>query len=255
MLTKQRKSLLLQRLSADGKIVAKDLAQELNLSDDTIRRDLRELAAAGKLQRVHGGALPVAQAEADLNARQAIASESKKSVGSIAAGLVKTNSVIILDGGTTTLQLIKHLPVDITCTVVTHSPNVAVALINHASVEVIMIGGVLYRHSMVNVGAAAMEAMSHIRADYYFMGVTGVSTEEGLTTGDLEEACIKRALSERAAETIVLASEEKLGAASPYKIMLIEKASGIVLHGKLRNKKVQGLVKALKRMHLDVYTG
>jgi len=249
MLTKQRKTLLLQRLAADGKIVAKELAAELDLSDDTIRRDLRELAAAGKLQRVHGGALPSAVAEADLMTRHSIASDSKKRVGQVAASLINTNSVIILDGGTTALQIINHLSIDIECTVVTHSPTVAVALSNHLSVKVIMIGGVLYRHSMVNVGAAAVEAMSHIRADYYFMGVTGIRMDEGLSTGDLEEACVKRALSERAAETIVLASEEKLDAASPYKIMPVENAAGVVLHG----KHTQSLVKALKRFRVDVY--
>ena len=254
MLTEQRKTLLLRRLAADGRIVAKDLAQELDLSNDTIRRDLRELAAAGKLQRVHGGALPSAPAEANLYERHTIASESKKRVGQVAAGLIKPNSVIIMDGGTTTLQLIKYLRLDIECTVVSHSPNTATALRDHSKVNVIMIGGTLYRHSMVNVGAAAIEAMSKIRADYYFMGVTGVSIEEGFTTGDLEEACVKRALSERAAETIVLASEEKLGAASPYQIMPIENAAGIVLHDNLVDKKVQPLVKALKRLRLDIYS-
>lgn len=250
MLTKQRKSLLLERLASDGKIVAKELAREFGLSDDTIRRDLRELALDGKLQRVHGGALPCAPAEADLSARQIIASASKKRVGKIAAGLIKPNSIVIMDGGTTTLQMICCLPLDIACTVVTHSPSIAVALSNHTAVKVVMIGGVLYRHSMVNVGAAAIDSMSRIRADCYFMGVTGVSVEEGLSTGDLEEACVKRALSERAAETIVLASEEKLGVASPYVIMPIEKATGIVLHG----ESVQPLVKSLKQMRLDVYT-
>lgn len=85
MLTKQRKSLLLERLAADGRIVAKELPHELGLSDDTIRRDLRELALEGRLQRVHGGALPAAQAEADLDTRLNIASASKQRVGKRAA--------------------------------------------------------------------------------------------------------------------------------------------------------------------------
>jgi len=249
MLTKQRQSLLLERLAIDGRIVAKDLALELGLSDDTIRRDLRELASDGKLQRVHGGALPSAPAEADLDTRQQIASVSKQSVGKLAAALIKPKTVVILDGGTTTLQIVEHIPKNFVCTVVTHSPTIAVALKNHASIKVIMLGGVLYRHSMVNVGAVAIESTSHIRADTYFMGVTGVSIEEGLSTGDLEEAHIKRALSERAAETIVLASEEKLGAVSPYKIMPLEHACGIVLDG----KGARPLVKKLKRLKLDVY--
>jgi DeoR/GlpR family transcriptional regulator of sugar metabolism len=95
---------------------------------------------------------------------------------------------------------------------------VAVELADHVGVEVIMIGGRLYRHSMVNVGAAAIEALSHIRADLYFMGVTGVHPEAGLSTGDLEEAYIKRSLAARAAETVVLASAEKLNTASAFMI-------------------------------------
>lgn len=249
MLTQQRKSLLLEKLVTDGRIVAKELAQELGLSNDTIRRDLRELAAEGRLQRVHGGALPAAMAEADLNARQHIASASKQRVGKTAAGLINPHSVIILDGGTTALQLVRHLPIDCAFTVVTHSPSIAVALSDHLLVKVIMIGGVLFRHSMVNVGAAAIESMSHVRADCYFMGVTGVSIDEGLSTGDLEEAHVKRALSERAAETIVLASEEKLGVASPYVVMPLEKATGIVLNGKT----TPSFVSALKRQGLDVH--
>jgi DeoR/GlpR family transcriptional regulator of sugar metabolism len=210
---------------------------------------LRELAVEGRLQRVHGGALPSAQAAADLDTRLNIASASKQRVGKLAAGLIKSNSVVILDGGSTTLQIVRHLPLDHTCTVVTHSPSIAVALSNHHRVKLIMVGGVLFRHSMVNVGAAAIESMSHIRADCYFMGITGLSVEEGLSTGDLEEAHIKRALSERAAETVVLASEEKLGVASPYVVMPLEHATGVILNG----KKTRHFVSACKRLGLDVH--
>lgn len=241
--------MLIKRLAKDGRIVAKELAQELGLSDDTIRRDLRELAVEGLLQRVHGGALPSAQAEANLDTRMNIASASKQRVGKLAATLIKSNSVVILDGGSTTLQIVRHLAVDHACTVVTHSPSIAVALANHHQVKVIMIGGVLFRHSMVNVGAAAIESMSHVRADSYFMGITGLSVEEGLSTGDLEEAHIKRALSERAAETLVLASEEKLGVASPYVVMPLEHATGVILDG----KKTRPFVSACKRLGLDVH--
>ena len=112
-----------------------------------------------------------------------------------------------------------------------------------------MIGGVLFRHSMVNVGASTIEAISHIRADCYFMGVTGISIAEGLSTGDLEEAHVKRALSERAAETVVLGSEEKLNVASPYVIMPLSGATGIALDGKTK----PSLVKNLQKAGLDVF--
>ncbi len=229
MLTQERKQFLLDVLKTAGRIEAKAVAAQLGLSDDTIRRDLRELAAAGKLQRVHGGALPKSPADADLATRQTIASTSKQQIGKTAAALIQPDQVVIVDGGTTALQLIAHLPTNQSNTIVTHSPSIAVALEPFTSINVIVIGGTLFRHSMVNVGAAAVEAASHIRADIFFMGVTGVDAEAGLSTGDLEEAHVKRALSQRAADTIVLASAEKHGVASPYVVMPLASASGIVL--------------------------
>lgn len=249
MLTQERKTHLLEILHRDGRIEAKAVAAELGLSDDTIRRDLRELASAGKLQRVHGGALPKSPADADLTARQSIASRSKQEIGKTAAGLIEPGQVVIIDGGTTALQLIKNLPEDQKNTVITHSPTIAVALALHTSITVIMIGGTLYRHSMVNVGAATVEAASRIHADTFFMGVTGVDVNAGLSTGDLEEAHVKRVLSQRAAETIVLASSEKLAVASPYVVMPLDAASGIVLE---RNAS-SSFKKLMKQSGLDVF--
>jgi DeoR/GlpR family transcriptional regulator of sugar metabolism len=216
MLTTQRKKLLLARLAAEGQIIAKDLAAELGTSDDTIRRDLRELAHEGKLQRVHGGALPASAAVADLRIREQVSPEDKIELGRCGAAMIRENQVVILDGGTTALQVARHLAPGLRATIVTHSPTVAVEAARHASVDIIMLGGKLFRHSMVNVGAAVIDAASRLRADLYFMGVTGVHPDAGMSTGDAEEAAVKRALHERAAETIVLASSEKLLSASPF---------------------------------------
>jgi DeoR/GlpR family transcriptional regulator of sugar metabolism len=229
VLTKQRKQLILRRLKADGEIVAKSLSIELGLSEDTIRRDLRELARAGQLQRVHGGALPSSPAVADFAGREQLASQSKVAIGRAAAAMVKPGQVVILDGGTTTRELARQFPAELRATVVTHSPTIAIELVSHPNIEVILIGGRLFKHSIVAVGAAAIEAIARIRADIYFMGVTGIHPEAGLTTGDLEEAHVKRALSAAAADTIVLVSAEKLNAASPYLIAPISEASAIIV--------------------------
>jgi DeoR/GlpR family transcriptional regulator of sugar metabolism len=218
MLTAQRKKLIVGRLAAEGQIVAKDLALELGTSEDTIRRDLRDLAQDGKLQRVHGGALPASEATGDLQAREQISPREKIALGRAGAAMIRPKQVVILDGGTTALQVALHLPAELRATIVTHSPTVAVAAAKHPHVDIIMLGGRLFRHSMVNVGAALMDDASRIRADLYFMGVTGVHPEAGLTTGEAEEAAVKRALHARAAETIVLASAEKLLTASPFLI-------------------------------------
>jgi len=229
MLTSQRKLLIVNRLKKDGQVVAKSISRELGVSEDTIRRDLRELAQEGLLQRVHGGALPSSPAVVNFAGRERLSPQAKIAIGRAAATMVKSGQVVILDGGTTTRELARHLPHELQATVVTHSPTIAMELIEHPSVEVILIGGRLFKHSVVAVGAAAMEAIRQVHADTYFMGVTGVHPEIGLTTGDLEEAHIKRALSAAAAETFVLVSSEKLNAASPYVIAPVTEASGIIV--------------------------
>jgi DeoR/GlpR family transcriptional regulator of sugar metabolism len=229
MLSRQRKTYLLDLLRKTGQIVAKSVSEELGLSEDTIRRDLRELASEGRLQRVHGGALPASPAVGDFAARQQLAPDGKASIGRAAAGLVKAGQVVILDGGTSTAQLARHLPLDLRATVVTHSPTIAVALVEHPSIEVVLIGGKLFKHSVVAVGAAAIEAIARIRADICFIGVTGIHPQAGLSTGDLEESHVKRALIASAAETYVLVSAEKLNAASPYVIVPIAAVAGIIV--------------------------
>ncbi|TDB76267.1 DeoR/GlpR family DNA-binding transcription regulator [Micromonospora sp. KC723] len=228
MLAAQRRDLLLERLRTDGRIVAKTLAAELGISDDSIRRDLRELAAAGLCQRVYGGALPASPAIADYAARQKVAVSGKQRVAAVAATLVEPDSTTIIDGGTTALAVVRALPVDLRATVVTHSPTVASALVDHRDVDVYLIGGRLFKHSMVACGAAAVEAARGLRADLFLLGVTGVHPEAGLTTGDADEAAMKRALAHQAADTYVLASSEKVGAASRFTVLPLGEVAGIV---------------------------
>lgn len=229
MLTAQRKQLILARLTADGQIVAKDLADELGTSEDTIRRDLRELAQQGKLQRVHGGALPASLAVGDLKVREQVSVQEKVALGRHGASMVQPGQVVILDGGTTALQVARHLAPDLRATVVTHSPNVAVELAAHRHIDIIVLGGKLFRHSMVNVGASVIEAASRFRADLFFLGVTGVHPKAGLSTGDAEEAAVKRALLDRAAETVVLASAEKLLSASAFVVAPLQAVAMVVV--------------------------
>ncbi|MEV6625359.1 DeoR/GlpR family DNA-binding transcription regulator [Amycolatopsis sp. NPDC051106] len=241
MLVGERRDLLLARLAADGKVLAKDVAAELGVSEDSIRRDLRDLAAAGLCQRVYGGALPVSPAVADYASRTAIAVEGKDRVAAIAAGLVRPGSTVILDGGTTTLAVARALPKDLEATVVTHSPTVAVALLDHPGIEVFLLGGRLFRHSAVTCGAAAAEAAQAISADVFLLGVTGVHPDAGLTTGDAEEAAMKRALARRAADTYVLASAEKLGAASRFTVLPFADIAGVITDADDADQNVQKL--------------
>jgi len=229
MLTSERRQILLQRLAQDGRLVATELAAEFDTSEDTIRRDLRELAAEGLLVRVHGGALPASPAVQPLAARRAIAPDLKARLARRAARLLRPGMTVILDGGTTHAALVAALPDDLELTVITHSPTIATLLEPFPRVDVILVGGRLLRHSMVAVGAEAIEAFLRVRADLCFLGVTGVHAEAGLTTGDHEEAAIKRRMSAQAAETVVIATPDKLGAISHFGIVPLAEVTTLVI--------------------------
>lgn len=229
MLSSQRKQQILVLLAAEKQVMSSELSQRFAVSEDSIRRDLRELAAEGLLQRVHGGALPVSAAIAPFETRKNVQISSKRVIAQKAVQLIQPGQVVIIDGGTTTTEMVKLLPHDLAFTVVTHSPGIAVALVEYPLVEVIIIGGVLYRHSVVALGAAALEAIARINADIFFMGVTGVHQTAGLTTGNYEDAGVKRALSARAAETVVMVSNEKMNSASPFAIGDLALASTLIV--------------------------
>jgi len=229
MLTSQRKNLILDMLRREGQVVAKRAAEEFSLSEDTIRRDLREMAAEGLLRRVHGGAMPVAPDLPDFSARRAVSSDVKQRLGAKAAGMVREGQTIFLDGGTSTAEIARALPRDFAFTIVTHSPTIAAELEHHPTADVILIGGRLYKHSMVATGAAAMAQIALMRPDIFFLGITAAHPVRGLSTGDFEEAAIKRHIAACSAETITLVTAEKLDAVSPHVIMPVSALSGMIV--------------------------
>ncbi|MDQ3855665.1 MAG: DeoR/GlpR family DNA-binding transcription regulator [Chloroflexota bacterium] len=217
MLTEERKRFILQTLEQNGKVVAQELSDQLKVSVDTIRRDLRDLASEGMLQRVHGGALPRSPGtSASYTARQHQEPVAKAAIAVAAASLVEDGQVILIDGGTTTLQVAQHLPYDLHATVITNSPPIAVALGEHPQLEVIVLGGRLYTRGMSTVGAATVEDLQMVRADLGIIGVGGLHPELGLTTDSLEEAHVKRAMISSAAEVVAVTSAEKLNTALSY---------------------------------------
>ncbi len=218
VLSAERHNYILSTLQREGKVIAGELSQALDVSEDTIRRDLRKLAEAGLLQRVHGGALPGSPAATSYAVRQTQAASAKLAIAQTAVQLVHSGQVIILDGGTTTVQVAQCLPPDLRATVVTNSPPVAVALAEHPQIEVIIIGGRLSKKSLVSMGAATLEAFHMIRADLCMLGICSLHPETGISTPDLEEAYVKRAMIASSAEVVALASAEKLGTAATYTV-------------------------------------
>jgi DeoR/GlpR family transcriptional regulator of sugar metabolism len=216
MLTAERRQAILGHLERDGKVVASELVEALGVSEDTVRRDLRELAAGGLVQRVHGGALPPAPGTAAFAQRLEVAPEAKAHLAEATLPLLEGASVIVLDGGTTALELARRLPPDRDCTVLTNSPPVAAALAAHPRAEVVLIGGRLLKREQVTVGSATVDALRQVHADACVLGICSIHPELGVTTLDHDEAHVKRAMVAASAEVIALATADKLGTASPW---------------------------------------
>jgi DeoR/GlpR family transcriptional regulator of sugar metabolism len=228
MLTAERRQFILEILRRDKKVLSSELSAVLKVSEDTIRRDLRELAEAGQLQRVHGGALLTSPATASYADRQKQAPIEKEAIARAAAKLVRPGQVVILDGGTTTLQVARHLPLELCATVVTNSPPIAVTLAEHPQIEVVMLGGQLYKKALVNVGAATVESLRMIRADLCLLGVCSLHPEVGISVTNFNEAHVKRAMIAGAAEVVGLATAAKLDTAAPYVVESIHALTYLV---------------------------
>jgi DeoR/GlpR family transcriptional regulator of sugar metabolism len=228
MLKEERQQIIMDTLRRDGKIVAVDLSAAILVSEDTIRRDLRDLADAGLIQRVHGGALLRSPAGASYKERQFMSGSAKAAIAKAAVSLVRNRQVIILDGGTTTLEIARQLPIGLHATIVTNSPPVAVALADYPDIKVVMIGGHLLSVSQVTIGAAAVEALSAIHADLCMLGVCSLHPDLGVSIPEYEESLVKRIMVENSAEVAALATIDKLGTGAPYTVAPISDLTYII---------------------------
>lgn len=216
MLKEERRRRILELLGTEGRLVAAELPARLDVSGYTVRRDLEELAEAGLLQRVHGGAVPRSPVAPTYAERERQSVDGKRATARAAAGLLAPGQVAILDGGTTALALADLLPVDHQGTIVTHSPLVAAALAPRRGIDVVLIGGTLDPGPMVAVGAETVRAYQRITADVCFLGIWSLHAEAGVSGRYHEEAEVRRVLVERADRVVGLASRDKLGTVSAF---------------------------------------
>jgi DeoR/GlpR family transcriptional regulator of sugar metabolism len=218
MLAEERLDLIKRELAADGRVMAADLAVRFGVSEDTVRRDLRELARAGLCRKVYGGALAPAPHAGPLRLRGQQAADAKARLALAAVRLVSANQTLFIDAGTTNIAIARALPRDIELTVATNAPSVAEALADHPSVRVIMLGGVLDRESGACLGGATLHAISQIHADLFFLGSCGVDASLGTTVFDPGEAEVKRAMAQNSPSLVVAATTDKLATAAPFHV-------------------------------------
>ncbi|MBZ5513287.1 MAG: DeoR/GlpR family DNA-binding transcription regulator [Acidobacteriia bacterium] len=228
-LAPQRHEELRRILRKDHVVRVEDLAQQLNVSPATIRRDLEELESLGEIRRVHGGAVGVESRleEPLFDDKTAIAAKEKQRIARAALKFIKPNDTIYLDGGSTVLELARLLRDRTNITIVTNSLRASIELAAQGS-RLMLIGGELRRLSQTLVGPLTRLTLEELHIDKAFMGTIGLTLEEGLTTTDPGEAYTKELVMERAREVYLLADHSKAGKVSFTRAGRLEKVRALI---------------------------
>lgn len=224
----ERRAAILCLLAETGRLPVAALATRFSTSDDSIRRDLRRLAADGLIRRVHGAVLPALETP-PYPVREAEPAPGRAAVAIAAAGLLRDGQTVLVDGGTTTLALARAIPAERRLTILTTSPPIALALADHPGIRVVMIGGSFDPASCTVVGAAAVEAVRAVRADVAIIGLCSLDAEAGITAAGYEEALVKRAMLAAAALTIAVATGDKIGTASAHLVAPADRLDRLVI--------------------------
>ena len=218
MLTEERHRVIRDRLAARGRVLAGELAAQFGVSEDTVRRDLRELAKSGACRRVYGGALAPAPDPGPVSLRQTSAAEAKAALGRAAARLLAAGQTVFIDAGTTNVAIARAVPHELALTVATNSIAVADALAARPRVRLIVLGGVFDRDKGACLGGDTLAGIGRLHADLFFLGACGVDARLGVTAFDPAEAEVKRAMAENSRSLAVAATTDKLGTEAPFRV-------------------------------------
>jgi DeoR/GlpR family transcriptional regulator of sugar metabolism len=241
MLREERLQFILKKLQANTRVASIALRDELGVSDDTIRRDLNELAESGLLRKVHGGAIPtVPKAPAPLNLRERVlyAQAEKEEIARKAVKLFHDGQSVILDNGSTNMLIAQHLPPTLQATVFTNSIPIAQILSEHPTVEVILLGGRVFKRAQVAVGAAVVSALDELRPDLCILGVCSIHPDVGLTTPDWEEAQIKQKMVEVTQKLVVTAWRDKFNTAETCRVCDADELDLLVVESSIDSEKL-----------------
>lgn len=229
MFTEERQQLISEMLTQKSSIKVNELSTILNVSESTIRRDLKEMEEMGLLSRTHGGAVSfsVTNFEPSFNEKESSYLEEKAEIGKIAAAMIKDGDTVVIDSGTTTLEIAKNIKAE-NISVITNSIDIASVLCQKEKIEIILTGGNLRPTTRAMVGQITEKVIKNFRVDKAFIGANGISVEAGLTTPNHSEAETKKAMMDIAHKVVVVADSTKFNKASLSVIAPISEITTII---------------------------
>ncbi len=240
ILAEERRRKILEQLEEEGTVKTSQLASLFSVSEVTIRRDLEVLKEEGKLKKVHGGAVANEQDfkssyhgdtitfEPSFREKSEVHQEEKEKIGRKAASMIKDGSSVFIGTGTTTMQIVKHLGDKSALTVVTNSLNHGLELARVPEAEILMTGGQLRANTSALVGPIAKRSLEEIYVDTLFLGVNGISIDQGYTVPSLREADMARRVTRMANQVIIVADFSKFGKVSHAKVAEVDGAHKVI---------------------------
>ena len=227
MLRVERYSIILDEIRTHNQVKSSKLCDILKVSEDTIRRDLNDLEEKGQLKKVHGGAMALSYIPSFIK-REVQEIQTKHIVAKKALSLIEDGQVIIIDGGTSNLQLVSLLPVDKKLTIFTNSIPVASKLCEYPYIDGVLLGGNILRKGHTTIGHHAVESLEGIHADMCFLGITSIDPVYGLTEDNRQETTIKKAIIEASDTVVSMVISNKLNSRQAFKVCDIDSLNILV---------------------------
>jgi DeoR/GlpR family transcriptional regulator of sugar metabolism len=218
MLKIERQAFILHQVNLHNKVLSTDLSKQIKVSDDTIRRDIQQLAEIGKIIKVHGGALSPSFHNTHTASNDVYAYNQKRLIAQKAISLIKDGMFVLTTGGTTIIEMARALPPELHATFISGSIPALAEYIIHPNIEVIAIGDKISKDSKITVGSDAISRIKELKVDLCFLGVSAINLETGVSDNDWEVVQIKKAMVESSQKLICMTISEKINSRQPFQV-------------------------------------
>jgi DeoR/GlpR family transcriptional regulator of sugar metabolism len=223
MLKKERQNYILQQVNLHNRVLSSSLSTDINVSEDTIRRDLHELSEEGMLIKVHGGALSRSFSQVHMPINGVYSQNQKKTIAQKAISLMQDGMFVLTSGGTTIVEMARSLPPQLKATFVSGSIAAILEYMDHPNIEVILIGDRVSKNSKITVGSEAISKIRQLKADICFLGTNAIDLQNGVTDNDWEVVQLKKAMIESSEKVVCLTIAEKINSFQPIQICPLNK--------------------------------
>ncbi|MCQ2341938.1 MAG: DeoR/GlpR family DNA-binding transcription regulator [Paludibacteraceae bacterium] len=254
MFINERRAAILKMLDTNHEVSVTDLSTQLKTSEVTIRKDLNELQRRNLVIRTRGGAIRVPSTVNDpdntVEYKQMFNSPQKRAIGEKAATLIHDGETIMVDAGTTTLQVVKHLDKFHHLTIITNAINIATEALRYQRFQVILLGGHLRAASLSTVGPLAEATLKNLYCDKLFLGIDSFNLEEGVSTPNIEEANINQTMMSMSRETIAVCDSSKFNKRSLAHIASVHQINQLVTDAHIEPSTLQRLREQGVKVHI-----